>query len=590
MKFVQRRRLPARHVLALAVSLPTAAVVVVTAGDATATERADAAGEPGGSVTYAVEQEYTSYNNATGAAALAANTYVLNMVQPSAYIVQPDLSTELNTDLVTSVEITSEDPQVIVWSIDPRAVWSDGEPIDCDDFHLAYISSNNRAGNQLDDAENEVLNDAGEPIPLFDAASTAGTEDIESLECSEDGFVVTTTFSRPFVDFTGLFSNLLPAHVIERETEVADLTVELGPAELRAVADFWNTGFLGFNQELALSGGWYSIESFTPGETLILVRNEAYWGEPGLLDEIVVRLVPNATDQPAALANGDVQIIAPQPNPDLLIQLEGLAGITTSMHYGITWDHLDFNQAVPLLDELPVRQAIAHCIDREEIMDTLIRPLDPEAPVLNNRMYMPNQAEYVDQGTDYAAQDVDAARALMETAGFVVGSDGIYARDGERASFGVGHRDPNPRRAKVVELIAAQCAEAGIELVSDASDDFNAIRLSASDYDIALFGWVGTPFPSSNTALYAPGGGQNYNNYANPVLGELFAEANATFDPEVRARLMNEIDAVMWADMVSVPLFAHPNVMSHSDSLLNADYNDPLGVTWNANRWSLAAT
>ena len=62
-------------------------------------------------------------------------------------------------------------------------------------------------------------------------------------------------------------------------------------------------------------------------------------------------------------------------------------------------------------------------------------------------------------------------------------------------------------RTRVVrdnELTAEQCAEAGFELTDDPSEDFNAVRLPASDYDIALFAWVATPLLSSNKSIYVP--------------------------------------------------------------------------------------
>ena len=79
-----------------------------------------------------------------------------------------------------SVELTSEDPQTVVWKVNPEAAWEDGDPIDCDDFYLQWISSNG------------VLKAADGEASLFDAAGTTGYEDIESIECSADGKEITT--------------------------------------------------------------------------------------------------------------------------------------------------------------------------------------------------------------------------------------------------------------------------------------------------------------------------------------------------------------------------------------------------------------
>lgn len=548
----------------------------------------------GGTITYAAEQEYTSYNNGTADQVLFANTLVLNMVQPSAFISMPDLTYALWTDLMESAEITSEDPQVVEYVVKEGAIWEDGEPIDCDDFYLAWLSSNGKAGNRKNPDGTDELDADGNPIPVFATASTVGYEDIESVECSEDGRTITTTYSKPFADWQALFSAMMPAHVVERESGVEDITAELDDEQLRAAADFWNTGFSGdnaANPEIALSGAWYSITDFRPGQSLTLTRNENFYGTPGNADEIVFLQVPDATAQPAALENGEVQVISPQPNPDLIAQLQAIAGVNVILDQGVTFEHFDFNQANPILAELAVRQAFALCIDRQELVDTLVKPLNPDGEVLNNRIYIPSSPDYQDNSGEFGTRDVERAKQILEEAGWTMGSDGIYEKDGQKLSFRIGRRDPNPRRQQTVELVKSQCLEAGFDIIDDPAENFNSERLPASDYDVALFAWVATAALSSNTSIYVPpdqGGAQNWNNYSNPELRTLFDEANAELDPARRAELMNQIDQVIWEDMATIPLFQFTDLYAHSEDVSNVSPNGPLGVTWNANEWVLA--
>jgi peptide/nickel transport system substrate-binding protein len=229
------------------------------------------------------------------------------------------------------------------------------------------------------------------------------------------------------------------------------------------------------------------------------------------------------------------------------------------------------------------------CVDRQEIVDTLVAPINPDASVLNSRIYVPAAADYADNSGGLT-RDVEGAKALLEGAGYTLGSDGIYVdADGERLSVRLGRRDPNPRRQSTNELAAEQCKEAGIELTDDPSEDFNAVRLPASDYDIALFAWVSTPLLSSNKSIYVEDGAQNWNNYKNPELTGLFDQANAEFDPAARADLMNQIDQVLWDDMATLPLFQFQEMIAYSDSVQNVIFNGPLGPTWNANEWALAS-
>ena len=209
--------------------------------------------------------------------------------------------------------------------------------------------------------------------------------------------------------------------------------------------------------------------------------------------------------------------------------------------------------------------------------------------VLNNHMYVPGSPDYADNSGDFAAQDFAGSKALLEKSGFTMGADGFYEKGGKQLTLRLGRRDPNPRRQSENELTIAACKDAGFNLTDDPSEDFNSVRLPASDYDIALFAWVATAFQSSNAALYLPDGGQNWNNYKNDKLVDMFASANADFDATSRAKTMNEIDSILWDDMVTLPLFQYQELISYSDTITGVVYNGPLGVTWNANEWAVAS-
>ena len=83
-------------------------------------------------------------------------------------------------------------------------------------------------------------------------------------------------------------------------------------------------------------------------------------------------------------------------------------------------------------------------------------------------------------------------------------------------------------------------------------------------------------------------GNDAWNSINIPELTDLFAQANAEFDQVVRADLMNQIDTILWENMATLPLFQFQNMVAYSDTVSNVFFNDPAGVTWNANEWALA--
>ncbi|MBK9181341.1 MAG: ABC transporter family substrate-binding protein [Acidimicrobiales bacterium] len=541
-----------------------------TSGTEETTATSEAAA--GGTVLFGGEQEPTSLNWLTAADNAAWTQYVMQWVWPGVVWAQPDGVLEPNNDLVTSVELTSEDPQTVVYTIDPDATWSDGTPITADDFIFMWTAMNGQA------TSTEVDPDTGEPLPLYDFASSTGYELMESVTGSDDGKTVTVVYSEPFADWKAVFDYVFPSHYF---TEVGGGDPAVG----------WNTGFkVEALPDLSafVSGGPFTVTDYVVGESMTIERNTEYWGEKTpVVDEIVVPWITDAAQQPAALENGEADVIFPQAQIDLVQQTEGIAGVASTVGFGTFWEHVDFNLENPQLAVTEVRQAIAKAINRQEIVTRLPGQFSPDAQVLNNRIFMPSSANYEPNGeAEYGEQDIEAAKALMEQAGYALGADGVYAKDGQRASFRVTWRDPNPRRQQTAELIQAQLKEAGIEIVFAPQPDF--LFLDEGNFDLALFGWTGGTVLSANTSIYVTDGGQNFGSYSNPEVDALLAQADAELDEATRADLMNQVDQLLWDDVPTIAMFQVPEFLAWRETVENVEYNGYLGPSWNSFTWSIA--
>jgi len=569
------------------------AVVVLGALALGSTGCSGSGGESASRVSVAVDQEFTSYNNGTYDQVTVANSRVLNMVLPGPFGINADSTITMWTDLMQSVDVINENPLTIRYTVKPEGVWSDGEPIDCDDFYLAWLASNGRAGNRKKADGSDEVDADGYPIPVFNTAGTTGYDLVASVACDPTGRIITATLEKPYADWKGLFGGLMPAHVVEKESGVADLTATLSAEQILAVADFWNAGFVGFNSELALSGAWYRIVNFKPGTSLTLERNKRFWGKPANIDRIVFKLLPEGSTHPQALENGDVQVIAPQPSVDVLKQLQAMQGVTVSADQGSSFEHYDLNFGNEFLKEPKIRQALALCIDRQEIVDTLAKPLNAGAGVLGNRMFMPGTRFYEDTLGDLAGRDVPRAKRLLIESGFTFGNDGIAVRDGKQLTLRLGRRDPNERRQQSNELVIEQCREAGFLLSDDPAENFNSERLPASDFDIALYAWQATPFLSSNDSIYLPaddGGDSNFGKWPATGMRELVDSASGELDEAKRAALYNEMDRLISADVATIPLFQWTELTAFASSVKGVSYNGTVGFTWNANEWQLVGS
>jgi peptide/nickel transport system substrate-binding protein len=265
-----------------------------------------------GSITISVDEATTAYNNALNATINAANSNVDGLIQPGPFFVN-DLNNvarvQLDGDLMDSVKMLSNSPQVIQYNIKQQAVWQDGAPVDCSDFYLQWLAG-------------EV--DSGDVATLFNNA-IAGLDHISKVACSNNNKTVTVTFGQQWADWQALFSGLVPAHVLEKATGVPDVTKlddkrASDHAALLKVADFYSGGpnvDHGFgNLSLAndLSAGPLMLKSFDGKTDSVLVRNPKWWGNSSGPSRVDIRV--NTDDESAyqQLQNKEIQIAAGQPN------------------------------------------------------------------------------------------------------------------------------------------------------------------------------------------------------------------------------------------------------------------------------------
>jgi peptide/nickel transport system substrate-binding protein len=502
----------------------------------------------GGTLVYASTQRLSGFNqlNPTSARLLLAN--VMSRVWPSAFSTEADGKRSLNRDLVESAEVTNTNPQTVVYRLDPRAVWSDGDPIDARDFIYLWRTAYTPNAKDID----------GSDV----AASTASVRGvIQSVTGSDGDRTVNVVFARPFADWRSLFSFLVPSHIAER----------VG----------WNHGFDAFDPAVMVSGGPFRVGSHRPDEDVTLVRNERYWGTPATLDSIVVRFLPDGNQLLAAIKNRELDLAELiNPDVDAVTQARAVPGLVTVVNRQSRYTRLYFNLRNPLLAVPEVRRAVALAVDRPGILARSTGQLDREkATIINNRLYTPGEAGYRDlSGGRYDRPDTAAARRLLEGAAFRRGGDGIYERGDQRLSFRMPGGGP---LNALLQLIQAQLRDAGVEIRIGAPID----SIASGDFDIALNS-RGTGLPEVG-AQFSTAGGFNPGKYSNSAVDELIRAADSELDDGRRHDLHARVEEILWADMPTLPLEQVLGVVVHRDSVANVVPHATGAIFWNAEKWGL---
>jgi len=521
----------------------------------------------GGTLTYALDEDVAGFNILQANDSEFVLQEILDQVWPSVYIPQPNVGLALDTNVVTSATVTSESPQTIVYQINPKATWSDGTPISAEDFIYNWQAQSG----------NPAFKDVGGKA--FLPATTAGYSSIKSVTSSNNGKTATVVFSSPFGDWKSMFAPMIPAHIASK----------VG----------FNDGFQNFGPAVQVSGGPYEIQSYTQGEDLVEVPNPHYWGVPPKLSKEVYRFILDDTQIPPAMQNGEVNLA--NPLAASVAFKDGVSSIpntTTTVIPGLEFQHIDFNQSNPYLALANVRHAIAYGTNRAEIVQRLVTPLSDKIQPLQNRIWMPIQPQYQNTSGGYGDYNPSMATTLLKQSNMTMGSDGYYHPSfgplaGKDLSFNISTTTGNSVRAEIEQLFQADMKAIGIKINIqnyNANTLFGTV-LPKGEFDITQFAWVSTPFASGNVSIYCSytntaNCAQNYNHYSDKQVDSLLTQAESTVNAAQSASLYNQVDALLWKDMVTLPLFESPQLYSWSNTFGNIIPNPTnYGVPWNAQVW-----
>ena len=436
----------------------------------------------------------------------------------------------LNTEVVDKAEQTSTSPQVIEYHINPKAVWSDGSAITYKDFAGMW---------KADNGTNKA----------FNVASTNGYEQISSVEKGATDQDVKVTYRAAYPDWQSVFSLLLPSV----------LTATPG-----SFNKLWANG-------PTLAGGPFKIDSIDKtAKTITVGHNDKWWGKTAKLDKIQY-IVLDQSAQAKALQSDQVDFVDVGPSVATFALAKATPGIIIRKAGGPNWRHIDLGKSGPLAD-VKVRQAVILSIDRQGDAKTLLSPLDWPADVLNSHIWMNNQAQYKSTCSDLCNRDTAKAGQLLEEAGYRKGPDGFYAKNGKPLDlqFVIAAGTKTQEDESALQQKALQQAGIKVTIKPVPADPYFPDYITVGKFDLAIFSWIGTPFPiSSAKSIYTSKGNQNYAKIGTPDIDTLFQQAVTELDIKKAVDLTYQIDQKIWEEGHSVPIYQRPELIGAKASLVN---------------------
>src|SRR5262249_35177441 len=173
-------------------------------------------------------------------------------------------------------------------------------------------------------------------------------------------------------------------------------------------------------------------------------------------------------------------------------------------------------------------------------------------------------------------------------------ADGIYAKAGHRLSLEIMTTVNNKLRENAIDIMTAQLKKAGIEIkkslneniFADAKTDKHS--LAGGKFDMAMYAWVSSPTVAGNVSIYQSVKGnavqQNYVQGNDPKVDDLMSQMVVNTDADQASGLANQVDAQLWSDMFTLPLYQKPTFIGFSSAYKPYNQGDGTGVGDNASQ------
>lgn len=405
------------------------------------------------------------------------------------------------------------DDTTIVFKMRPGLIFHDGSPLTARDVKYTYDS----------------LMSEG-----FPGAKSSGYADVTSIETPDDQTVV---FHLAQAN-AGIFDNLTLGIVPEgADTEVM--------------------------KEKPIGAGPYQLVEYRVDERVRLRGFKDYWKGPPGIENVVIRVVPDATTRILELRKGTIDFELNAIPYDAVKLFTKIDEFQVMSKPGSQYQYLAFNLRNQYLKNLKVRQALAHAIDRERIVRDLLLGFGEVTDSLlpsDHWAHAENLASY-----EY---DAEKAKRLLDEAGYP-DPDG----EGPQPRFRLSFRTSTDTEANLqAQMIQQMLSLVGID-VDIQSNEFGVFYedISKGNFDMFSLKWAGVNDPDFYTYIFLseniPPTGLNRGYYINPRIDDLIERGRVTYDREERKAIYEEIQQIAARELPYYSLYHRSNVAVMKEGL-----------------------
>ena len=527
-----------------------------------------------------------------------------------------------------SYKIVSQKPFKVQYTLNKGRVWSDGTPITGVDLLLSHVVSSNTysVASGLGDPSD------GSQAPSFDSLGYGGAYDRHHVglpTLSADKMSVTIEYDAAIPDWEITGPGPAPVHALvllsEGKKKLQSVSANQAARAkfekaffaykgkyLKKLGKVWSNSYntnrvdSSTNPLLLVGNGAYTVKTITPGQGISMVRNPRYNSGPKLqgdIRSIQFRYIKDGTAAAQALRNKEIDVYSGQPTADSVALLKSIPNAKViSINEGC-YEHVDLNVGPTFGTDYSytgvfagdserakdLRTATLLAWPRQQIVDTLIKPINENAVLMQTFTVLPNdpRAESVMKASGIMSK-FGGSQSEREAKALKLVQKYYPSASASTAGFDVTivHAANNSRRASEAQLAKAALAKAGINLIPTAATNWSSVGIISGDYDAEFFAWCQTSTSAAaGVGTYATE--ENYQGFSNKKIDSIYKQlqAKAYTSAEV-GKLYGQVDKEVVDASISLPIFQFPGVTGVNKDLkgIKPAILSPL-LVWNYWEW-----
>ena len=334
--------------------------------------------------------------------------------------------------------------------------------------------------------------------------------------------------------------------------------------------------------------GPYIFREWKTDEKIVLDSNPDYFEGRPFIDRYIYRIIPDQSVQFLELRNQTIDEMGLTPD-QWKAYPEFFKHYNKFQYPSFSFVYLGLNLNLPLFSDKKFRQALAHALNKKEIIEGVLLGMGRAA----TGPFPPQSWAYDDSVRDYDFNP-QKARKLLEKLGWNSSDpEGYLTKDGQTLGFTIMTNQGNKMRGLTAEIIQSQLKKVGIK-VNVRIIEWSALVhefLNKKKFEAVIMGWSLSRDPDQYPLWHSSQtkeGQYNFISYSNPEVDRLLVEGRRTLDRKKRLPIYRGLHRLM-AEELPVIFLYHPEALPVIHKRFRGPETAPLGIGWNFIKWYVPA-